>query len=166
MFNQCFLVKQWCLLFQRTFSALTFSVLLASKTSVTLIHPIFSFFLFCFFLVCVCVYVWSDQALFLSCASQDAANEKGKKTFSTVDIECVRRCKREHRNQVMLSRSQLFTRWIAEFTDAFVDAFHQNSHHVHGVHSFRQWICDLQFRIYPCYFQSELLDVFFDAQQV
>ena len=39
MFNQCFLVKQWCLLFQRTFSALTFSVLLASKTAVTLIPP-------------------------------------------------------------------------------------------------------------------------------
>ena len=70
MFNQCFLVKQWCLLFQRTFSALTFSVLLASKTVVTLIHPIFSFFLFCFFFKYVCACVRLSSAFFIVCVSR------------------------------------------------------------------------------------------------
>ena len=84
MFNHCSInvlfMKQWCSLLSNVLLAFWLSAFfLASKTAVTLIHPIFSFFLFCFFLKCV--YVWSNQALFLPCASQDAANEKGKICF-------------------------------------------------------------------------------------
>ena len=80
MFNHCSInvlfMKQWCSLLSNVLLAFWLSAFfLASKTAVTLIHPIFSFvFSFLFFLMCV--RVWGYQAHFLLCASQDAANEK------------------------------------------------------------------------------------------